>query len=79
MKKKSGKKIQKKVDQVESSRWLFEVRMIVAPLRMIDGEEPDAAASDLWQAIYEALEGECVSVLDIDLDQLIITRKAEEK
>lgn len=74
-KKKIGKK---KVDEIISDRWIFEVRMVVAPLRMRIDETAEEGKHDMWEMIYSALESECVSVLNLDLNQLQITRREEK-
>jgi hypothetical protein len=76
MKKKPGKKIEKKkVDEIISDRWVFEVRMTVASMKIREGESSGEASCYLWENLFMMLEGEDISVLGIDINQLHITRK----
>jgi len=74
MKKKPGKKIEKIVE-VETSHWLSEVRIIAGSMKYRVDETSDEAMSDLWEVIYSALTEEGIALLDIDINQLQITRK----
>lgn len=80
MKKKPGKKVKAKpsAEIVEVDRWLFEVKMIISPMKMMVDEPHEAAISDLWDLLFVAMENEFISVLDIDINQLIITRKEND-
>jgi hypothetical protein len=80
MKKKPGRKIKAKpsADIVDVDRWLFEVKMIISPMKTMIDEDHEAAMTDLWDLLFAAMENESIAVLDIDINQLIIIRKENE-